>query len=307
MPIKIVLGLQFLYSIVKFIQGIFQSFFIVARYNPDICIGFGSYASLGIVFAAYLNKIPTIIHEQNVKPGKANRFLSYFVNKILLSFPKSRDYFKKDKKIELVGNPLRLDLRKVDLLKAKSHFGFKQDAFVLLVTGGSQGSSKINSIFIKSLVLLPKELKDNLAIIHIAGEKQRLLVENRYRQFSFNARVYGFFEDMSFVYSASDLAISRSGAMTVAELSFFGLPAILIPYPFAGAHQVLNAKCLADSSKVVLLEEANFCPSCLAEAITGLFFNRDKTQARKADDDIVNSSAVKIAVSLNKLYKENQS
>ncbi len=307
MPIRRFLSLQFLYSVVRFVQGIIQSFIIVARYNPDVCIGFGSYASFGIVFAAYLNKIPVVIHEQNVLPGKANRFLSYIADKILLSFPESKDYFKKADNIEITGNPLRPDLRMIDSQEARRYFGFKKEDFVILVAGGSQGSSKINCLFFEALALLPQDVKSSLAVIHLAGKNEFLIWKERYKQTIFNARVFDFFEDMSLVYSACDFVIARSGAMTVCEIDFFALSAILIPYPFAGAHQVFNAKHLTDRNKAVVLKENDLSPGVLAESIADFFSKRDKLLSpEKAKSNTAVSSAGKIVDILERIYKENK-
>jgi len=267
--IRLSLDLQNILSIAKFFQGAMESLFILSEFNPDIVIGFGSLASLPMLLLAYFLRIKTLIHEQNVIPGRANRFLAKFCDRIAVSFEETKKYLKGyEKKTVLTGNPIRRDLIRIDKSGALNFFGFRQDKLTLLVMGGSLASHKINIVFLQSLS--EKAFKSRLQVIHLCGRKDFDLLNSSYKDLGVNFRLLDFLKEMQYAYSASDLVICRAGATTISELIFFKVPAVIIPYPYAGGHQTANAKVLEEKGCAVIMEDENLASDKLQQTLQGL-------------------------------------
>jgi len=250
--------------IARLFAGTIASMALLLRFKPDAVVGFGGYVSGPIVLLASLAGIKTIIHEQNAYPGKANRILAKFVNKIAISFPEARDYLKGfESKIIFSGNPLR------EGMKRDERAGLKE-GFSVLVIGGSQGAHKLNTIMPQAIGMMQDNRRNSLTIIHIAGKNEKEEVEKSYGKIRINYRVFSFTEHMARLYNECDFVISRAGAMTVSELLALGIPAILVPYPYAGGHQRLNAAALEKIGLSVILEEKDLTASVMRDAISKL-------------------------------------
>jgi UDP-N-acetylglucosamine--N-acetylmuramyl-(pentapeptide) pyrophosphoryl-undecaprenol N-acetylglucosamine transferase len=262
------LGSKSLFSILSFLTKLFigtiKSIFTLLRFRPDAVVGFGGYVSGPIVLAASLSGIKTIIHEQNAYPGKANRILARFVDKIAISFPDAKEYLKGfESKIIFSGNPLREGLK-------RDEGNRPTDCFNALVIGGSQGAHKLNTIVPEAISLMENSHKDKLIVIHIAGKNEKEVVENSYGKIGVKNRVFSFTEHMARLYNECDFVISRAGAMTVSELLALGIPAILVPYPYAGGHQKMNAAVLEKIGSGILLEEKDLTSCGMRDAILKL-------------------------------------
>ncbi|MDD5130096.1 MAG: undecaprenyldiphospho-muramoylpentapeptide beta-N-acetylglucosaminyltransferase [Candidatus Omnitrophica bacterium] len=232
-----------LFGVYLFLLGAWESFRIILKFKPDVVVGFGSLNSIALVFWAWLFRIKTVIHEQNVVCGRANRLLSRLVDKVAISFTQTRNYLDiASDKIVLTGNPLRKDLLRLDKKEALDFFGFKDGKFTILIIGGSQGSHRLNAACLEAL---SSYRKGDLQIIHICGSQDFAWLKSGYAPLGAACQVFDFFAQMQYAYSAADLIICRAGATTIAELQKFRVPAILVPYPFAYAHQLLNAEVLA--------------------------------------------------------------
>jgi len=241
---------------------VFKSLFILLYFRPAVVAGFGSICSVPMVFFAHLCGVRTLIHEQNVIPGKASLFLSGFADKIAVSFSGTGKYLgAASGKAVLTGNPLRGGLRRVDKKEALDFFGLAAGKFTVLVTGGSQGSSRINDSFVRAVKLLKEPQK--LQVVHLTGSGDFARIKEAYRGCGAEARVFEFLSAMEYAYSAADLIISRAGAITVSEIIYYGLPAILVPYPFAGRHQDANAEVLKQSGAAVVIDDRRISPELL--------------------------------------------
>jgi len=257
-----------IFSVLNFLTRLFvgtiESVFALLRFRPDAVIGFGGYVSGPIVLAASFLGIRTIIHEQNAYPGKANKILARFVTKIAISFPDAKNYFKGfESKIVFSGNPLREGLERDERRRPA-------DCFSALVIGGSQGAHKLNTIVPEAAGLMQDSRRNMLNIIHIAGKNEKEDVEKYYRKIGIKNRVFSFTEHMAGLYNECDFVISRAGAMTVSELLALGIPAILVPYPYAGGHQKLNAAVLEKIGLGILLEERDLTACVMRDAILKL-------------------------------------
>ncbi len=250
------------------LRSVLDSIKVLRRLNPDVVVGFGGYGAFPVVLSASFLKIPTMIHEQNVLPGRANAVLSKMVNRIAVSFEESRHYFPVQRTV-LTGCPIRKWFHHEDKEKIFAEFKLRKDLFTILVLGGSQGSHRINSLFVQTIPFLTKSLK--FQVIHLSGERDYQILKELYPRFEIPYALLPFLEEMNKAYQVADLVISRAGAVTVTEIAMFGLPAILIPYPYAGGHQKENAMALTRTKTAQLIEENHLTVDKLLKAI--LIFN----------------------------------
>lgn len=235
-----------------FIEGIFrplEALYLILTLRPDRVIGFGGRDSFFLVLFSALLLIETTIYEPNIKMGRANRFLSPFVHKILRAFEDS----KQNKKITTVGVPLRENIRKIDKAEARKMLNFNEKP-VLLCLGGSQGSAFINATFVRFV----EHFSENYQIIHLTGKNGYSQMLERYKRIKNNKFIKDFYYMMEVLYSAADIVISRAGASTLAEIAFYRLPSILIPHPKAGGHQKQNASYFKERESAFVIWQDNF-------------------------------------------------
>ncbi|NQT95133.1 MAG: undecaprenyldiphospho-muramoylpentapeptide beta-N-acetylglucosaminyltransferase [Candidatus Omnitrophica bacterium] len=251
---------------------------LIRLLNPNIVVGFGAYISGPIVSVAKSNNIKTIIHEQNVSLGRANKILLKKADKVFLSF--SHRLMDKSKKYIVTGNPLRPSLleglKSLTKAQAKARLGLSRNKKTILVLGGSRGAPAINSLIMKVLVELDELQRKRIQIIHVCGKKDLEQVSREYRISGVEHVVNTFYETMHIYYKAADLIICRAGATTASEIAVFGLPAILIPYPWAGYHQKDNAEAIAGSGGAVVVEENRISPKELRSEIFDIIDNEEK-------------------------------
>jgi UDP-N-acetylglucosamine--N-acetylmuramyl-(pentapeptide) pyrophosphoryl-undecaprenol N-acetylglucosamine transferase len=281
LPIQLSLEFKNLIALSKFCMGTLRSLTVLLEFKPDIVVGFGALDTIALMLFAWMARIRTLIHEQNVIPGRANRFLAKFSDRIAISFEETEKYLKDyRKKIVLTGNPLRQELTLIEKNTAQEFLGLAKDKFTILVMGGSQGSRHINEVFLQSLPMLSD--KSNIQVIHITGIKDYALTYNKYKDLNLNHKTFSFLSEMQYAYSASDLVIARAGATAVAEIIFYKLPAILIPYPHAYAHQLENAKILRDKGCATIIKDQELNSGVLKKAIELFLHNPGKSKGMRS-------------------------
>ena len=232
-------------------------------------IATGSYASFPILLWAWLFRKPYYLIEENVVPGRVVRMFSKSAKYVFLPFEEAKNYFKKKNNLVVTGVPVRI-FNKVSKQEAREILRIPQNSKVILVLGGSQGSRKINRLVVKVA-----EKLYNYEFILIAGKDHDRLWNDVY--IPKNVKVFEFFEDMSVPYSASDIEISRAGGSAIAELLYFKIPAIYIPYPKAkDNHQYYNAKAMVDRKCGIMIEEKDLELNVLKEAIIELMNRREE-------------------------------
>ena len=284
----------------RIFKDLFSAFFILRKFQPDIAVGFGGYVSFPVLIMAKLLGIPTMAHEQNLCPGLANRILSNLVDRVAVSFKETNNFFLRKSIIEETGNPLRANLVKLDKAKALERFGLNQGKFTMLVMGGSQGAHFVNEIVLEALNDMSDAQKGRLQVIHLSGIIDFEFVKARYESISVANKVFSFFDMMSQAYSACDLVISRAGATSIAELTFFGRPAILIPYPNAKVHQIDNARFMEENGAAIVIEQRHLSRERLKTALLGLMDDKDalkrmsETSSRLSKPDAAYRLAVEI-------------
>ncbi len=250
------------------------SFFYLLKARPKLCVGFGSYVSYPGVLLSSLKKIPTVIHEQNLLPGIASRKLARQVDCVAVSFEKTfAEVFLKRRVV--TGLPIRSSLSKAAARHSEKKIPSEKDLFRILILGGSQGSHALNEKMLEALRILGPEEKKKIAVMHITGQADFDEVNETYREMGLGFEAYAFFDKMEELYGRADMAITRAGANTLFELVLFKLPAVVVPYPHAGAHQAANARAFADQGAVLVREECQLEPLWLAEQIRNLMTNAD--------------------------------
>jgi len=253
-PSKSAFAWQNAFFLVEFIIDIFKSFRILAKIKPDYILGFGGHSSAAFIIASSFLKIPSLIHEQNLIPGKANKLAGYFTGHIATSFPETEKYFNQEK-VFLSGNPVSRSKFDVSPVKARTNFKLDPDLFTILVLGGSQGSNNINKAVVAAISQLSKDEKIKLQVLHACGIGNKEELVNQYQERGIFARVDEFIGQSGWALVASDLVISRAGAGTITELSYAKRPVILIPFKYAGGHQAKNARNLKSSKSAIVIEE----------------------------------------------------
>ena len=245
-----------------------QSLRAILQRRPDVVLGMGGYTAFpGGMMASLLNK-PLVIHEQNSVGGLTNRVLACLAARVLTAFPQAFQG-EKDKPIpcrhvatEWVGNPVRTDITGV---ARTTHSG----PLRLLVVGGSLGASALNNLVPQALALLPAEQRP--LVVHQSGRQHLEILRANYAAAGVEAEVRDYIEDMSAAYQACDFAICRAGAMTVAELACAGVPAVLVPFPFAvDDHQTGNAEFLSQAGAAWLIQQRDLSAEKLAALIGSL-------------------------------------
>ena len=269
-------GLPSLYSpaVLGFIRRFHHSLSlcrsIYRKFQPHIILGMGGFTSTAPVVAGRMRGVATFIHESNAIPGKANRLTSRFARAVLLGFKECAPFFPKIR-TEVTGTPIRSDLIQMERAAARQKLGLREDLATILVMGGSQGASGINQAVIKSLPFLHNT---PLQMIHLTGKREERLMADNYQREKIPAYVAAFHHRMEEVYSAADFVIARSGAASLSEFAAFGLPGILVPFPYASDdHQTRNAEIFVRANAAILLKESELSGDLLARHLNELIGN----------------------------------
>ena len=272
---------------IKTIMSVGEAKKIIKAFKPDIIIGTGGYICMSVCLAGKSLKVPYIIHESNVLPGKATKVLSKNAKAILLGFKESKERLNPEVNTIVTGTPVKaknLNLGEQEIKNIKIKRGLEPDIPLVLAFGGSQGARSINMAF-KDIAIDRSKNKEQIKyqVMWSAGQKQYddvkdVLQENKINIENLNGiKVFPYIYDMEEVMNIADLVVCRSGAMTVTEIERIGKPSILIPYPFAAEnHQEYNARALekAGSAEVILNKDLN--STSLNDTINKLIQNPEK-------------------------------
>ncbi len=246
------------------LRGLGAAWQAICEFTPDLIFSIGGYASGPTVLAGWVRRVPCVLLEPNAIPGLANRVLGRLATRICVGFPRTVQFFPPQKAV-YTGNPLRWNLSPpAEPQPARS------EGCTLLIFGGSAGARRLNHTVPPALALLRQDGR-SYRIIHQTGKADHADVSAAYARYNLKAEVVPFIENMREVYSAADLVICRAGAMTLAELTALGKPAILIPYPYAADdHQRANAEVLVQAGAACLILDADLTPLRLSRQITEL-------------------------------------
>jgi UDP-N-acetylglucosamine--N-acetylmuramyl-(pentapeptide) pyrophosphoryl-undecaprenol N-acetylglucosamine transferase len=275
--------LAFLAGLWNLGQGYRQSQEIIARFRPDSLFITGGYVCVPITLAAYRAQIPILIYLPDIEPGLAIKFLARFARRVAVTTEETLKFFKPGQGV-VTGYPVRAELVAASLRKdskelARHELGLNQDLPVLLVFGGSRGARTINQAIGDQLEAYLQVCQ----IVHVSGTLDEAWVQARRAELPspLQERYFVFaylHEEMISALLAADLVISRAGASILGEFPVIGLPAILVPYPYAGTHQALNADYLARHQAALVIEDADLKEQ-LKETVIGLTTHPERLQA----------------------------
>ncbi|WP_243859371.1 undecaprenyldiphospho-muramoylpentapeptide beta-N-acetylglucosaminyltransferase [Amycolatopsis arida] len=248
---------------------------VLDRVGADVVVGFGGYVALPAYLAAR-GRVPIVVHEANKHAGLANKVGARFASRVAVAAPGTAL-----PGAEVVGIPLRRSITTLDRTalraEARKHFGLDPDAPTLLVFGGSQGARSINA----AVSGAARELAEaGVGVLHAHGPKNTLVV----REFSGRPGYVPvpYLERMDLAYAAADVVLCRSGAMTVAEVSAVGLPAVFVPLPHGNGEQALNAQPAVEAGAALLVEDSALTPRTVVEKVLPLVTNPQRVAAMSA-------------------------
>jgi UDP-N-acetylglucosamine--N-acetylmuramyl-(pentapeptide) pyrophosphoryl-undecaprenol N-acetylglucosamine transferase len=248
------------------------------RLRPKLVVGTGGYASGPAAFWAVLTAVPVAVQEQNSHPGVTTRLLSRFAQQVHLGFPEAAQKLKPGRRTRVLalGNPIRPPDATLDRVACRRRFGLAADAVVLLVVGGSQGSRAVNEALLGALERVARnaaaERPPRLEILWATGPSHIDSITARLTPLGLPwVHALGYIDAMPEALAATDVAVSRAGAMATAELLAWGRPMLLVPLPTAAAdHQTHNARALAEAGAAVMLEERTLTPEQLWREVVTL-------------------------------------
>ena len=257
--------------------GIFRAFFSLFFLAPDVIFSKGGYGSLPTVIAGRFLRIPIFLHESDVSPGLANRFLSRFALEVFTSFPKT-EYFS-PRKMTLIGNPIRTELLEGSAEESKELLKLTGEKPVVLIFGGSQGAQKIND----ALFSILQEFLELFEVIHQCGSKNyeaakqlvRVMADPEIRK---HYHLYPFLKESELrqAYHAADIVVSRAGSGSIFEIAALAKPSILIPIAdSAQNHQQKNAYAYAATGTTIVIEETSLTPRFFLEKLRFLASSPD--------------------------------
>jgi len=266
-------------NLTKLARGVSKSREILREFKPDVLFFTGGYVAAPMAFVG--RKIPTVLYVPDIEPGLALKFLSYFSDVVTVTADDSKRFFSRSNRIVVTGYPLRADLSAWSREKAFSHFGLSSDKPVLLVTGGSKGARSINMAVMNCL----NELLEITQVIHITGSLDWPMIEKKANELSAekksNYHAMPYLHEMGAALSAADVVLSRAGASSLGEYPFFGLPAVLVPYPYAWRYQKVNADYLVRQNAAVILQD-ELLEDKLLSVLKDLLNNKESLKSMSA-------------------------
>lgn len=254
----------------RLMKAVCQAKKVMKHVQPDVVIGFGGFVAAPGGLAAWLSRIPLLIHEQNAVMGLTNRILSRFARRILLGFSSTVIERAASEKASVVGNPVRPDITQIADVQRQERSG----SLRVLVIGGSLGAR----VFNQTVPLCHHALQNSIEIWHQTGRNHAEQVKTLYQDSKADTvRVEEFIDDMAKAYAWADVVLCRAGALTVTELIAAQKPAILIPFPYAvDDHQTKNAEFTVQKGGAVLLPESEFTVEKTVELLQSLHLQRQK-------------------------------
>lgn len=269
-------------------KGVGDAISLVRRLSPDICVGTGGYVAGPVVLAAALLGIPTVVQEQNALPGLTNRILVHFVDKVALGYEAAAHSFRRRDKLVFTGNPIRPEIVAMTRQRGAARLRLDPAKRLVLVTGASQGARSINQAILEAF---PKFRRLDAQFLVVAGtagyealiagiERQTTeshpFLDGQGRAFG-NVMVVPYLYDMPAALAASDLVVGRAGALSIAEVTARGLPAILVPYPHAAEnHQEKNARVLEAAGAARVILDRDLSADTLYDEIASLLNHEER-------------------------------
>ena len=267
-------------NIWQLLKGVFASRRILRDFNPDALFFTGGFVAIPMAVAGVGR--PSVLYVPDIEPGLALKALSRFANKIALTTDTSKEYFPSGADTAVTGYPVRPGLKKWSRMDALDYFDFQATIPTLVIAGGSKGARSINMAV---LDILP-QLLERMQVIHLTGYLDWQVVDEKSKELpqglSERYQPFPYLHEMGAALAAADLIVSRAGASTLGEYPLFGLPAILVPYPYAWRYQKVNASYLADRGAAEILLDENLKDQLYEKIINLIFDQKRLADMRKA-------------------------
>ncbi len=298
------LSVKSIKSIFKLIKSSRSAKRIIKKFDPDIIIGTGGYVSFPFLLAGQRLGIKTVIHESNVSPGLVTRLLGGRCDTVLLSLEGAKKHLKNTKNTVVVGTPTRLDFGRISHSDARRKLGIHQKEILIVSFGGSLGADVMNDT-IAELIIKYTSKEHRIRHIHATGKRHYEEMKQKYKDLFIgchNAKILPYIDDMPTVLMAADIAITRSGAITVSELCRCGTPSILIPSPnVSGNHQYFNAEYMQERGASILIEEKDLSSDRLNDTIEALISSPERL--KKASESALNAHTKNTEAAILKIIR----
>jgi UDP-N-acetylglucosamine--N-acetylmuramyl-(pentapeptide) pyrophosphoryl-undecaprenol N-acetylglucosamine transferase len=279
-------------------RGLMAAWHLISRFNPHVLFATGGYATVPVALAARRRGVPILVYLPDIEPGLAVRLLSHLARHVAVTADASHSFFPAGKAVT-TGYPVRKRLLTADKATSRRVLDLKEEWPVLLVFGGSQGARSINRALVGGLPALLQACQ----VLHISGrrdaaeaqaQRQALpaMLRERYHLYEY------LHEEMADALAAADLAVARAGASVMGELPACGLPGVLVPYPYAGAHQKLNARYLADRGAAIILNDSDLSERLIPTVLELLGGDERLAQMRAAARSLARPEAASHIVDL---------
>lgn len=270
---------------ISFLKSWMAARTVFQKRKPRAALAMGGFTSSPPILAAKKFGAKTFLHESNTIPGRANRWLSRFVDQCFVGFPQAATRFR-NRSVTVTGTPVRPEFHPRDTATCRSALGLAPDFPTVLVMGGSQGASGINELIVNALPLLAESTQHatrNTQFFHLTGPNDADKLRRAYDSANIRAVVHPFFGEMELALGAATIAVSRSGASSLAELAAMRVPSVLIPYPAAvDNHQFFNAKAFEETGAARLLGQKSATPEILAKWIRELIADTTALETMQA-------------------------
>jgi len=248
--------------------GFFRAMGLVASFRPQAVFSTGGYVSVPLSLAALLRGVPVFLLEPNVEPGLAAKVIALFARRVFTGFEATLSRFPKER-TRHTGIPVRQEILVADRSAARVVFGLAPDVPTVLFFGGSQGATNLNQMAADALKFIGEGSQPLQAIL-MTGRNDYQAIADTLERCPLKVVMMQFITNIHEAYAAADLVVSRAGAMTCAELTARGIPSILVPYPYAGAHQEKNARALEAAGAAEVRVEKDMDSGLLAEALLSI-------------------------------------
>jgi UDP-N-acetylglucosamine--N-acetylmuramyl-(pentapeptide) pyrophosphoryl-undecaprenol N-acetylglucosamine transferase len=260
-------------------SGFLQAVRVIRNFKPHAVVGTGGYVTVPAMLAACFLKVPTLIHEQNAVPGKANIMLSKYVKMVAVGYPQAAEKMRGKTNAVVTGNPIRPEILARSKAEGQRRLGLDPQRLTAVIFGGSLGARSINEAVFQARERLIKQEK--VQIIHQTGASEFPRVAEAYKSLGIipegdvirdhNITVVPYLYDMPSALAAGDLVVCRSGAVSVAEVTALGLPAIFIPYPHAHSdEQTHNARAVVETGGAFMIPDTHLNGEVLADKLLEL-------------------------------------
>jgi UDP-N-acetylglucosamine--N-acetylmuramyl-(pentapeptide) pyrophosphoryl-undecaprenol N-acetylglucosamine transferase len=279
---------------------------VIRDFKPEVLFFTGGYVGAPVALAGW--RIPKVIYTPDIEPALTLRFISQLAQTALVTTEESCQFYRRGMKVIVTGYPIRPDLKAMARTEALKVFGLSPSLPVLLVMGGSRGARSINN----ALWAIVEEILEEAQVIHVTGEldwpevekvTQRLPTQTRKRYLAFDY----LHTEIGAAFTVADLAVSRAGASTIGEYPAFGLPSILIPYPYAWRYQRTNAKYMQSKGAAVVLPDEDL-GRLLLPTIRDLLGNQERLSrmGEAAKELAVPRAAYAIGEELTRIAEERR-